>query len=348
MQAKRFDIGSAILFFFTRLGENPGGVIWIAFCQLVLMGGLLVGTLFLLAPAWASLFELIISDSQGQLSDDQALEFLFNVVAPFLGYLALLLPVGILVSLMVQGAWLRFLTRGEIKPVIPFRIGGDEVRLFGVNLMYIVIFVAGYIGVVLAVVTMGVGGAFMAESGGDGAALGTGLLVALGSVAIGVGLLMLAVKLATAPALTVLEGEFRFFESWEASKGVFWQLLVSYLAVYAMMMVLSSVVGVVVQMVLMGVFMPFIEQMVTLEEAGANADPQVVFDMFATFFGSTSNQIFLGIAMLIGYAGQTVAEAMWHSVGAYNAVRNDGDASASLEASKIEAGHPLGASPSEG
>ena len=101
-------------------------------------------------------------------------------------------------------------------------------------------------------------------------------------------------------------------------------------------------------MVLMGVFMPFIEQMVTLEEAGANADPQAVFDMFATFFGSTSNQIFLGIALLIGYAGQTVAEAMWHSVGAYNAVRNDGDASASLEASKIEAGHPLGASPSEG
>ncbi|WP_203292172.1 hypothetical protein [Maricaulis parjimensis] len=342
MTAKPFDLGAAILHFFNCLSRNPRGAIWIGICQLALVGGLTIASFFILWPAISGLFELAIADANGTLDESEAFSRVLGILGPFFGFFALSVPFGIMVSLAVQGAWLRYLTKGEVKPVIPFRFGGDEVRLFGVNIMYLILILAGYAGIILVAVFAGVGGALVGADGGGGAAVLLGILVFIGVFG---AILVLSVKLASAPAMTVREGQFRFFESWTATKGVFWQMLVAYLAVWVMMMVVSSVIGIVTQMVLLGAFMPLLEQLNTMD---GSEDPQVVFDMFGAALNSTTGRISLIAAFLVSYGSQIVMEAMWHSVGAYNAIRNDDDASAATDPSHLDKGHPLGASPSEG
>ena len=51
--------------------------------------------------------------------------------------------------------------------------------------------------------------------------------------------LVIAVRMACAPALTVHQSRFRFFESWTATRGVFWHMLVSYIAVAVMVFILT-------------------------------------------------------------------------------------------------------------
>ncbi len=343
MTAKPFDLGAAILHFFNCLSRNPRGAIWIGVCQLVLIGVLTLISFVVLWPAFAGFLDLLMDDANGTLEESEVLGRLLGIFGPFFGFFALSVPVGIVASLAVQGAWLRYLTKGEVRPVIPFRFGGDEVRLLGVNIMYAILMVVGYAGVILLVVLAGVGGALAGgESSAGGVAVLLAILVFLGVM---VGVLMLAVKLASAPAMTIREGQFRFFESWTATQGVFWKMLVAYLAVGVMMMVVSSVVGIVSQMVLLGLFMPLID---TLAQMPPDGDPEVVFDMFLEALSTPTAKIGLAVAFLASYGGQIMMEAMWHSVGAYNAIRNDDDASAQTDASHLDSDHPLGASPSEG
>ena len=343
MTAKPFDIGAAILHFFNCLGRNPRGAIWIGICQLVLIGALALVSFIVLWPVFAGLFQLVMEDANGTLDEDQVPGRVLSLVAPFFGFIGLSVPIGIVASLSVQGAWLRYLTKGEVKPLIPFRFGGDEVRLFGVNIMYAVVIFVGYVGIIMLAVFGGIGGALI---GGEES--GTGLAVLI-SIFLGIGamisILVLAIKLASAPAMTIREGQFRFFESWTATKGVFWQMLVAYLAVWVMMMVVSSVVGIVTQMILMALFMPLLE---TMAQMPSGEDPQVYFDMFAEAASTPTAMIAIAVAFLASYAGQIMMEAMWHSVGAYNAIRNDDDAGAQTDASHLDSDHPLGASPREG
>ena len=346
MTAKPFDLGAAILHFFNCLGRNPRGAIWIGICQLVLIGVLSAVSLYILWPAFVGVFELAAADANGTLDDDEVLGRLLGIFGPFFGFFMLSIPVGIMASLSIQAAWLRYLTKGEVKPLIPFRFGGDEVRLLGVNVMYVVMAVVGYAGIIVVALVAGVGGAVAGEASGNAGVTGGAVFLAVMLVLITLGaVLVLAVKLASAPAMTIREGEFRFFESWTATKGVFWKMLVAYLAVWVMMMVVSSVVGVGTQMILLGLFMPLIEM---LEPMTGTEDPQIVFDAFLAAVSTPGAIIGLVVAFLVSYAGQIMMEAMWHSVGAYNAIRNDDDASAETDASHLDKDHPLGASPSEG
>lgn len=252
---------------------------------------------------------------------------------------------------MFQAAWLRFLTKGEVKPGIPFRLGGDEMRLLGVNLLYIAIAVVAYLAVALVFVMSALGAALIFKGGSEsiGAALGAGLLVLLVGLAIAIVLLVIAVRLASAPGLTVLEGRMRFFESWGATKGVFWPMLVSYLVVGVLVMVISSVIGFMVQILLIGAMLPFIVELVALEESGALIEAEQVFEALSTGLSNPLAVAAVVLAFLVAYASQLVLEGMWNGVGAYNAVRAVGDDDGrDLGAPVLDKDHPVGASPSEG
>ena len=351
MTTRTFDIGTAIFFFFKRFGENPGGAVRIAATQIVLCGLIGLAAIFLLMPVWSSLVELIVLDEAGQLTDEMAVRHVFSILGSSLFLIVLSVPVGIALALMFQAAWLRFLAKGEVKPGLPFRLGGDELRLLGVNLLYIVMAVALYIAIAIVMVIAGVGAALVVKGGGDslGAGIGAGLLVAVATLAIAVAVLVVAVRLASAPALTVLDGRLRFFESWDASKGVFWHMLVSYIAVWALIMVLSSIVGFVVQIFLLGAMLPAIMDIVALEESGAMVEPQMVFDALGAAFGNPFSIAALVVGFVLAYAMQLVLEGMWHGVGAYNAARVAGDdGGRDLDAAQLDADSPLGASPKEG
>jgi len=351
MATQNFDIGKGIFWFFIRFGEKPGGAIWLIFVQALCALALLALSAMVMGPAYLNLFQLIEADAAGSLSDAEALELVFDTVLPFLSYGFLIIPLGILLAVMFQAAWLRFLTKGEIKPVIPLRLGGDEFRLIGVNLLYIVIAIAAYFGVVAVLGVFGVGAIFMVQGGGDNAALGlgAGLLIFLAFLGILIGLTMLAIRLASAPALTVLDGRLRFFESWEATNGVFWHMLLTYIVVWALMAVVGGVLGGIVQLVVLAAFLPMIIDFVDLAEQGQHVDPDAALASLQAWFSDPLTVVSLLIGFGVMYVIQVVFTAVWHSVGAYNAVRarSGGDGEAS-DAPTLAAGHPMGASPSEG
>jgi hypothetical protein len=351
MTTRAFDIGTAIFFFFKRFGENPGGAIRIGVSQIVLCGLIGVAALYLLMPVWTSLVELIVLDEAGQLTEEVAVRHVFSILGSSLFLIMLSVPVGIALALMFQAAWLRFLAKGEVKPGLPFRLGGDEVRLLGVNLLYIAMAVALYIAIAIVMVIAGLGAALVVKGGGDslGVGIGAGLLVAVAALAIAVAVLVVAVRLASAPALTIVEGRLRFFESWEATKGVFWHMLVSYIAVWALVMVLSSIVGFVVQIFLLGAMLPALMELVALEEAGTIVEPQMVFDALGSAFGNPFSIAALVVGFVLAYAMQLTLEGMWHGVGAYNAARVSGSGEGrDLDAPVLDKDHPMGASPGEG
>lgn len=351
MTTRSFDIGTAIFYFFKRFGENPGGALKIAFSQLVLAAILVAGALVFMMPIWTGVAELVILEESGRLTDEMAVRHVFGVLGSSFFLIVLSIPVGIAAALMFQAAWLRFLTKGEVKPGIPFRLGGDEMRLLGVNLLYIAIAVVAYLAVALVFVMSALGAALIFKGGSEsiGAALGAGLLVLLVGLAIAIVLLVIAVRLASAPGLTVLEGRMRFFESWGATKGVFWPMLVSYLVVGVLVMVISSVIGFMVQILLIGAMLPFIVELVALEESGALIEAEQVFEALSTGLSNPLAVAAVVLAFLVAYASQLVLEGMWNGVGAYNAVRAVGDDDGrDLGAPVLDKDHPVGASPSEG
>ncbi|OLF74108.1 hypothetical protein AWH62_08195 [Maricaulis sp. W15] len=351
MATQSFDIGKAIFWFFIRFGEKPGGALWLfafqALCALVLVAL----SVMMMGPAYINLFELIEADANGGLSDADALRLVFDIVMPFLTYGILIIPLSLLFVVMFQGAWLRFLTKGEVKPVVPIRFGGDEIRLIGVNLLYLVVAAVAYFGVAMLIGIFGFGAVMMAHGGGDAGAIGIGggLLAFVAFLAVLVALLVFAVRLASAPALTVLDGRLRFFESWDASKGVFWQMLISYVVAYAVMMVIGGTLGFVVQLALLAALFPMLIDMAEIAEQGSQVDVDALLASIQSSLSQPGTLLALIVGFFLLYAFQVMLEAVWHSIGAYNAVRvrSGGEGEAS-DAPTLAADHPMGASPSEG
>lgn len=351
MTGKAFDIGECIFYFFKRFGENPIGVVWIAVCQALVVGALAALAVSLLGPAYMSLFELAMQDASGSLSEAEIEQEVLAMMGPFLASIPLIGLLGIVSALMFQGAWLRLLTRGEVAPVIPFRFGGDELRLLGVNLLYIVVGIAAYIGIVIAAVVVGLvaAGVFAGSDGSMAGGMVTGLIAFLGVLAVSIIVLVFCIRLASAPGLTMVDRKVRFFESWTASKGVFWHLALSYLVVAGLILVLTTVLGTLIQLVFLGALMPLVMEFAQMAEGGADLMPEEVFATLQATLGNPGVVVGLVTGLVLGYAMQIVFEGMWHGVGAYNAVRyRAGGDIEETDSPTLTADHPAGASPTEG
>lgn len=351
MASKAFDISDGIFFFFKRFGEKPMAALWIIACQMLFLAGLVAVSLYVMLPAMGSLIELIELDERGHVSDAEALTFAWEFISTLAATGFVLVPISIALVLMFQGAWLRFLTKGEVAAVIPFRFGGDELRLLGVNLIYIALGVLAYLGLIAVVAFFGVGLVGMVELSDHsaGAAVGSALMaftLALAGFAV---VVFFIVNLASAPALTVLDGRLRFFESWGATRDVFWHMLLVYLVVGVMIMILSMIVSFMAQIGMLGAFLPLIGQIEAWESSMTDPTAQEVFAALGELFTQPSVLIFGGLSFLIAAFAQIIFEGMWHGVGAYNACRYrglvDGEAA---DAPRLDASHPAGASPSEG
>jgi hypothetical protein len=354
VMTRSFDIGTAIFFFFKRFAEKPAAALWIMLWQVALVGGLALAALYFIAPAYLEIIELALAESSrssGSLNDSEAAMRVFEIIGPIIPILALITPVSIIIVLMFQGAWLRFLTRGHVVSGVPFRFGADEFRLFGVNLLYFAVGIAAYIGVIILAVVFGliIAGVFSAAEGSVGAGLAGGALAFIGVLVILAVVIAFVVKLATAPALTVLDQRLRFFESWDATGNVFWNMLLSYIAVALLALVISLIVGSLIDLVFLGAFWPLIMQLLELSQSSDNVAPAEVFATLRETLTQPGTLIAMAVGGALAYVMRIVVEGMWHGVGAYNAVRHRGEGELEdTDAPVLTADHPLGASPSEG
>lgn len=318
MSTRNFDFGHAVFHFFRVAGEKPGAVLWIALWQtlfysgLIYLGWLLVGDFYV----WV----LNMAMTGREPSDAEVLEQLGGVFA----FIPLVTIGAIVIALMAQAAWLRLLTRGEMAAVIPFRLGGDEGRLFVTNLGLIVLAIAFQIVFGIAFAIAG-GGLAVAVSAGGGDELGAGMAAGFGIfIVLLLGLIAAAfigVRVSAAPATTVLERRIAF-PAWGATQGKFWPVLGAYVVVIILISLIGSILGVILNIAFLGALLPVIGEMVQMAEAGHEPSPE---DLRALFGGLISSPATLGVFIVIGALSvfvQTMIEAIWHSVGAYIAVNN--------------------------
>ena len=310
MSQPRYDFVAATFHFFTAVGRRPLGALWIAFWQLVLIGAA-VGAI--IAVYWP-VFELM---AQAQSVDIEA--ELLAMVLSVTGWIILISLAFILITLMAQGAWLRLLTRNEVSPGIPFRLGGDELRLLGVNLVFSAFWVLAYIlTVVLVAVIVGSGA-------GAGDAGGTALIALAGTLGIFVAVVVLIIvclRFAAAPALSVHQRRFRLFEAVAASKGVAGMMFLSYLTLVGVWIAGYVVVSTVQTIALLFGAADIMGQMGALQTDPESADPAALLAMLGETLASPAGVIILVVVILSQFIFQIAFEGLWHGVGAYVAKRH--------------------------
>lgn len=159
---------------------------------------------------------------------------------------AIMLPAGLAVQAVLAAAVYRAILRPAESRYGYLRLGGDELRLAVLTLIYFLITIVA----VSVVVLVGgiVGG--LAYS-----VMGSPLVgVALGMFFLGL-LFYAAVRLSLAPVITFAEQRITVFDSWRLTKGQFWRLVGAYVLAIAsvvVVLVLAMVIFMAVAAILAG------------------------------------------------------------------------------------------------
>lgn len=333
-----YDFGEATFGFFKLIARRPLGVLWIALWQIALYAALAAGAFMLLAPMLGSLMALAASGDEPETAAIMAL------VADMSARYSLLMLGFWLVALLAQGAWLRLLTRDQIAPVIPMRLGGDELRLLVVNLGFIGL--AIITGLAAAVIFALINVVIFAGLAGGAPGAGLALLGAALNVVWGLGaavaVIIAAIRLAAAPAMSVASRRIRFASSITATRGLAGGMVLSYATLIAIYIGGAMVVGVFQQVVILLAAADLLPTLMALENT---EDPQVVLTVLLQALTRPTTLIALGVVIFIQIAAQIVFEGAWHGVGAYVARREAANASSGGEGAPAGS---VGAAPSQG
>ncbi|WP_440959495.1 hypothetical protein ACFELO_05125 [Oceanicaulis sp. LC35] len=297
--------------FFKVFGQRPLSVLWIALWQVVLYGGF---ASLLIYGAWP-VFELLLAyEGKGEPPEAEVLAALMQGA----GYLSLG-GFGLLVSaLMLQGAWLRLLTRNEVAVGIPIRFGADELRLFVVNLAFWFLLGIGQLVTVMLYVSVNAG--FVAGGEPGGVAV-QALVNTVLTIFVVLGWLLCLLGFAPAPALSVRQRGIKLFDGFAAAHGVMLWMFLSYLVLVLVSLMGYMVVGLLQNGVILIGSADMLGLVTQIEET---TDTQVVFDILREVFSDPVFLICLGVVMILQFIYEAIVQVSWHGVGAYVAVRHDG------------------------
>jgi hypothetical protein len=158
-----------------------------------------------------------------------------------IGWVFLLELLFLVLFVVLMTAAQRAVLRPEEDGFFYVRLGMDELRIFGLTLLFVFGFYFGFlITMLFAMLIAGV--ATIALGPVIGGALGV-----IGFIAVFCLALWLVVRLSLAFPLTLLRRSLILGEAWRRSKGHFWTLLGGYLVVFVINVVIFLVIGLVVQ-----------------------------------------------------------------------------------------------------
>lgn len=228
-----FSATDAALEGFRLVRQKPRVILaWAAFSFAASMLGAAI-TLIMPQEARTALESLASDDTP----DPGALVQALTAVSP-------ILLMGLLVQRMLDAAVYRVMLRPEDGRFAYLRLGGDELRLTALRLVYLMLAV-----LFIAIVQFGIALlAFAASVFGQRAMLFVGAiaeLVSWGAV------LVLAVRLSLASVITFDRGKLSILESWEATRGRFWPLFGAYVLAISCILALGLLAFAVSGLVLM-------------------------------------------------------------------------------------------------
>jgi hypothetical protein len=315
MSAQTFDFGKAVFHIFQVAGRRPAAVLWIALWQALLTAGLL----YLAFATVGDFYIWIVSEAMSGQEPREA-EILTRM-AGVMSAMPLVSVGGMLIALMAQAAWLRLLTRDEMAPVIPFRLGGDELRLFVTNLGLLALGIAFYL-VAVAVTLILVGGliAAMAGEGSAEAGLAGGFAVSMLFLLFAIAAIFVGIRVSAAPATTIFEKRIAF-PAWGATRGIFWPVLGAYVLVAIIIGVLSAVVGTILNLTLLGAFLPVIGELIALAQNNPQPAPEEAIGILRDALSEPGILASFVAVGLLSVILRSFSDAIWHSVGASVAVQ---------------------------
>ena len=132
-----------------------------------------------------------------------------------------ILVLGLAIQSIMAAAVYRLIFRHDDTRFGYLRLGGDELRLMALTVIYIFLIM----GLVVAVTMLA--GIVVAISSAAGPAVQTFVATAVGFIALGV-IVYVLVRLSLAPVATFAERRLAVFESWSLTRGQFWPLLGAY------------------------------------------------------------------------------------------------------------------------
>lgn len=192
--------------------------------------------LVLVMPRMASFMSVIQQQTQsGATADPTAVLNAYSEVAP--AY-AILMPIALIVNALMQCAVYRSVIRPQDRGFGFLKLSGDELRVLAVQIAISLLLGVGvFVGLLLATA---VGAGVAAASQPVGVLVGAALLAAVICA-----FTFVAVRLSLAPVMTFAERDFRVFESWTATRGLFWPLLGAYLLAFVMGLLVTILVSIV-------------------------------------------------------------------------------------------------------
>ena len=209
-------VGSILGGGFRLLKERPGVVAAWALVYFALTVASALATRFLLAPMGGA-----AAGAGGVVRVVPARSA--SVLGANFGWFMLMELAVLVVAVVLMAAVQRAVLHPERRGFAYMRLGMDELRLFALALILIVLFYAGFLvlGIVLALVV-----------GLVTATLGVGAMppvIIIGGLAVLAFALIFEVRLALAFPLTLLRGKIIIGEAWRVTRGHFWKLFAAFL-----------------------------------------------------------------------------------------------------------------------
>lgn len=217
-------------------------LIWAAFNLVISV----ISLVLLIGVGGSSLQAMMEMEQAGAEADPaQAMEMLRSLGVVY----AMILPVALITQSMLGAAVYRAILRPSDGGVGYLKLGGDELRLVALSLVYFLLMVVGMVVItVLASIVVGLAGAVVGAGGA--ALLGVAVFLFISGL-----MIFAVVRLSLAGVITFAQRRIAVFDSWSLTRGQFWNMTGAYvltLAAVVVVMLLSVIIFAAVAAILSG------------------------------------------------------------------------------------------------
>jgi hypothetical protein len=242
---KTFSPSEAAFEGFRLIGRRPGVVAAWALAHLLLAAIVLGLVWLILAPDFPTVIAQIAAakTAVGVTPADQSWAMPLMIKMRALQWI--FQPFGLVFGAVFTCAVYRAINRPQDSGFAYLRLGGDELRLIALGIVYFVLAMVAVIA--LIIVSAIIGGALyvgLSRGGQNGGWFGLSLVV-LG-VAVACAAIWIAVRLSLAWPITFAERRIAIFDSWRLTRGAFWRILGTYLLTWIFVLIFSMAVMMVI------------------------------------------------------------------------------------------------------